>query len=178
MPALAVLLTKLSHRLHRATHSQLRLHAHRVCVELSLEENLMKFLSALAVGLMFAGSVWAEDVALECQITESCDLEGKCIGSTENHVFSMKYENGDITNLDTSFSCGSNPTDLEINDVEISVLCRHEVGADINDQWASINRISGEYRFIFSLRSVIEGTTTLITATHASGICSVADRKF
>ena len=138
----------------------------------------MKFLSVLAVGLMFAGSVSAEDVALECQITESCDLEGNCIGSTEKHVFSLKYENGDITSVDTSFSCGSNPTDLGINDVEISVLCRHEDGADINDQWASINRISGEYRSIFSLRSVIEGTITLIFASQASGICGVADRKF
>ena len=138
---------------------------------------MIRFSSAMAVGLMLAGSVSAEDVALECQITETC-IEDVCIGSTENHVFSLKYLNGDITNVETSFACGSKPTELEINDAEISILCRSNLGDDIMDEWAQINRISGEYTAIFSLRSITEGTSTLLHVAHDSGICSVAERKF
>ena len=138
----------------------------------------MKFLSALAVGLMLAGSVSAEEVALECQITEACDLEGNCIGSTESHTFLLKYENGNITGVGTPFSCGPNLTDLEINDVTISVLCRDDIGADNFNNWSSINRISGEYSHIFTIKSLIDGTMKLLTATHASGVCGVAEPKF
>ena len=132
----------------------------------------MKFLSALAVGLMLAGSVSAEDVLLNCRIEQTCDLNLTCSGTTGGDVWILRYENGDISSVTAPIHCGLS-TQLSITDSQVALECEEiftSTAVSIK-HYATINRISGEY--FHSLRSG-SGSDGIL---HF-GQCSVADRQF
>ncbi|MDB4213963.1 hypothetical protein N9741_03780 [Octadecabacter sp.] len=132
----------------------------------------MKFVSALAVGLILAGSVSAEEVFLDCRIVNQCLFNGDCIGTTERDVWILRYENGDISNVTAPFNCGLS-TQLSITDSQVALECEEIFTSTVfsNKHYATINRISGEYFHSLSYGSGSDGILHF-------GQCSVADRQF
>ena len=113
-------------------------------------EIAMKLLSALAVGLMFAGpvSAQAEDVALDCRITQTCNLDdSSCSRTTGSEAWIVSYENGDIANLTMPFACSDIKPTLLITETEIRVECTHVLTGSTRkiEHVGIINRVSGEY---------------------------------
>ena len=152
----------------------------RLCVTLAgmigKREIAMKLLSALTVGLILSGPALAqaEDVALDCRITQTCKLDdSSCSGTTGSEAWIISYENGDITNLTIPFACSDITPTLLITDTEIRVECTEVVTGSTPKiaNVAIINRVSGEY--FHSLR-VGYGSGGII---HF-GQCNAVDRKF
>lgn len=131
----------------------------------------MKFLSALAVGLMLAGSVSAEDVLLDCRIVEQCRINGDCFAAFENWEFRLLYEEDTLADIDHPLQCRTEL--LTISNTSISFECDQSLDFANLNVIARIDRISGAFVWIQTMDA---GASRI--GTTGSGQCSIVDRKF
>ncbi len=134
----------------------------------------MKFLSALAVGLILAGSVSAEEVALECQTVEDCSLDGRdCFANNTSKAFLLFYENDELTRVEDPFGCETE--EVLISDTSISVFCTTSHILETSAYFAyraTINRFTSEFDFYSWLDPFVSD------GRRSRGQCSVAERQF